>query len=83
MEDYNANRGEKMAGRRIDDHASFAGKGGKYPLPDGNKMKGFKSAEGSGHVGSDYPDLSESIHRDQEGSDRQSKKQKMKPGHRN
>jgi hypothetical protein len=71
-----------MAGRRIDDHKSFAGKGGKYPLPEGNKMKEFRSAEGQGHVGTDYPDTSEMIHRDQEVSDRQAAKQKMKPGYR-
>ena len=72
-----------MAGRRIDDHASFAGKAGKeYPLPEGNKMKRFESAEGSGHVGSDYSDTSELIRRDQMASDRQAKKQKMKSGER-
>lgn len=71
-----------MAGRRIDDHASFAGKGGEYPLPTGNKMKRFHSAEGQGHVGSDYPDTTEAIHRDQEAGDRMAGKQKLKSGHR-
>lgn len=71
-----------MAGKRIDDHTSFCGKGGKYPLPEGNKMKTFHSAEGSGHVGSDYPDTTERIHKDQMASDRQAKKQKMKEGYR-
>jgi len=71
-----------MSGRRIDDHASFAGKGGKYPLPDGNKMKGFKSAEGSGHVGSEYHDTSEEIMQDQEKGDSKAKSHKMKPGYR-
>ncbi len=71
-----------MSGRKIDDHASFAGKGGKYPLPEGNKMKTFHSAEGVGHEGHDYPDTSEAIHKDQVASDRQAKKQKMKPGYR-
>jgi hypothetical protein len=70
-----------MAGRRIDDHGSFCGKGGKYPLPEGNKMKSFKSAEGSGaeHM---YPDTSEEIHSDQMKGDREAKKQKMKTGYR-
>ena len=72
-----------MAGRRIDDHSGFPGKGGKeYPLPEGNKMKRYESAEGSGHVGSNYPDTSEAIHKDQMASDRQAKKQPMKPGYR-
>lgn len=71
-----------MAGRRIDDHGSFAGKGGKYPLPEGNKMKSFKSAEGSGRVGTDYPDTSEAIHSDQMKGGRETKKQKMKAGYR-
>lgn len=72
-----------MAGRRIDDHASFAGKAGKeYPLPEGNKMKSFKSAEGLAHVGEDYPDTSERIHSDQMKGDAEGKKQKMKPGYR-
>jgi hypothetical protein len=71
-----------MAGRRIDDHGSFAGKGGKYPLPDGNKMKSFRSAEGAGKIGPAYPDTSEEIHSDQMKSDRQAGKQKMKPGYR-
>lgn len=71
-----------MSGRRIDDHASFAGKGGKYPLPEGNKMKEYRSAEGDGHVGSEYPDTSEMIHRDQEKGDSKSKAHPMKPGYR-
>lgn len=72
-----------MAGRRIDDHASFAGKAGKeYPLPDGNKMKPFHSAEGSGHVGEDYDDTSERIHGVQMKGDKEIKKQKPKQGYR-
>ena len=71
-----------MSGRRIDDHASFAGKGGKYPLPEGNKMKEFKSAEGAGHEGMEYSDTSEKIHRDQEHGVGKAKGHKMKPGYR-
>ena len=71
-----------MSGRRIDDHASFAGKRGKeYPLPEGNKMKSFKSAEGDGHVGASYPDTSEAIHKDQEKGVSHMKKHKMKDGY--
>jgi hypothetical protein len=72
-----------MSGRHIDDHSSFAGKAGKeYPLPTGNKMKSFKSSEGSGHVGTNYPDTTEAIHKDQQMGDREMKKQKMKAGYR-
>ncbi len=70
-----------MAGRRIDDHASFAGKGGKYPLPEGNKMKEFRSAEGVGEE-SDYPDTSEKIYSDQKKGESKARGQKMKPGYR-
>lgn len=71
-----------MAGRRIDDHSAWMGKGGAYPLPEGNKMKGYRSAEGAGHVGSEYPDTSEAVHRDQESSIRQAEKKKLKSGER-
>jgi hypothetical protein len=72
-----------MAGRRIDDHASFAGKGGKYPLPEGNKMKEFHTAEGAGAISMDYPDTSEGIHRDQEKGISKAKGSPMKTGYRN
>lgn len=71
-----------MAGKRIDDHASFAGKSGKeYPLPEGNKMKSFRSAEGDGHVGSDYPDTSEMIEKDQKAGVSKARAHKMKSGY--
>lgn len=72
-----------MAGRRIDDHSSFAGKGGKYPLPEGNKMKEFHSAEGAGHLGTMYPDTSEQIHEIQKKGDSKAKSHAIKPGYRN
>jgi hypothetical protein len=71
-----------MAGRRIDDHNSWAGKGRDYPLPEGNKMKKYHSAEGVGEVGTDYPDTSEAIHRDQTHSESVARRQKMKSGQR-
>ena len=71
-----------MAGRRIDDHASFAGKSGKYPLPEGNKMKSFSSEEGAGAV-MDYPDTSEDIKRDQGMNVSKMHAHKIKAGHRN
>lgn len=82
MEHYTANKGKYMAGRKIDDHAGFFGKGGEYPLPTGNKMKRFHSAEGDGHVGSDYPDTSEAIHKNQMASNKESKKQSIRDNKR-
>lgn len=73
-----------MAGRKIDDHSFWAGKRGKDTIfPDGpHKTKEEHSAEGSGHVGTDYPDTTEAIHRDQEHSDSKIKAHKMKTGYR-
>jgi hypothetical protein len=72
-----------MSGRRIDDHASFAGKGGKMVLPEGNKIKQYKSADGSGHIGTMYPDTSEKIMEDQKKGDAKAKAHAIKPGYRN
>ena len=73
-----------MSGRRINDHASFAGKGGKDSvLPIGNKVKHERSAEGSGHIGMEYPDTTEAIHKDQMMGDSKIKGHKIKPGYRN
>lgn len=79
--DLNANSRGYMSGRRIDDHSSFAGKGGKYPLPEGNKMKEYKSAEGAGGL-SGYDDTSEAIHRDQKAGEGKLRSKPMKPGYR-
>ena len=72
-----------MSGRKIDDHASFAGSPGKMALPEGNKVKSYHSSEGSGHLGSQYPDTSEEIHRDQMHGDKKAKSHAIKPGYRN
>jgi hypothetical protein len=74
-----------MASRRIDDHSSFAGKSGKYPLPEGNKMKEFRSAEGAGKLNSremDDRDTSEGIHSVQEHGEKKVKGYAPKPGYR-
>jgi hypothetical protein len=68
-------------GQRIDDHASFAGKGGKYPLPVGNKMKEYRSAEGAGKE-SDFDDTSEAIHRDQQAGASKLRGKQLRPGYR-
>jgi hypothetical protein len=73
-----------MSGRRIDDHSFWAGraeKGGVFP--DGeHKLKQEHSAEGSGHLGSMYPDTTEQIHRDQMHADSKVKARPMKTGYR-
>jgi len=73
-----------MAGRRIDDHSFWAGKGGKEsPMPMQSKMRQEKSAEGgAAHVGMDYPDTTEAIERDQDHSASKAKAHKMKAGYR-
>ncbi len=70
-----------MAGRKIDDHGSWIGKGGKYPLPMESKMKEESSAEGAGGI-MDYPDTTEAIKRDQGGSASKLKGRPLKPGYR-
>lgn len=73
-----------MSGRKINEHASWMGKGKEYPLPNGPyKLKAERSAEGAGHVGSSYPDTSEDIHRDQEAGIRHVEGRKIKSGYRN
>lgn len=73
-----------MSGRRIDDHAWWAGKPGKNTVfPDGpHKTKEEHSAEGAGHVGSQYPDTTEDIHRDQMRGDSKIKGRPIRPGNR-
>ncbi len=73
-----------MAGRRIDDHSAWMGSRGQNSvLPDGpHKTKVERSAEGAGHIGTDYPDTTEAIHRDQMHGDSKIKSHKMKTGYR-
>lgn len=73
-----------MSGRRIDDHKSWMGAPGKDTVfPSGPyKTKEEHSAEGSGHLGSTYPDTTEQIRRDQMKADSKVKAHKMKEGYR-
>lgn len=70
-----------MSGRRITDY-------GGYPhtsdmaMKSKNRLDHYRSAEGEGHIGMEYPDTTEAIHRDQEQSDGKIGKHKMKPGYR-
>jgi hypothetical protein len=74
-----------MSGRKIDDHSFWAGKRGRNSVfPDGpHKEKEEMSAEGSGYLGSAYPDTTEQIREDQMKGDRKIKERPMKPGYRN
>lgn len=70
-----------MSGRRINDY------GGQPHTSDMSMkskthVKHYHSAEGSGHVGSMYPDTTEDIHRDQEHGDSKIKSKPMKSGYR-
>ena len=72
-----------MSGRRIDDHSFWAGGKSKGSVfPEGAKTKMETSAEGSGHVGTNYSDTTEMIRRDQMHSDGKVKAHPMKPGYR-
>lgn len=72
-----------MSGKRIDDHSSPFGKGGKNSVfPDGpHKVKVEHSAEGSGKV-SKYEDTTEAIRAQQSAGDSKIKGHAQKPGHR-
>lgn len=70
-----------MAGRRITDM-------GGYPhtsdmsMKSKNRVSHERSAEGAGHVGMNYPDTTDAIHRDQEHGIRKAKGHAMKQGYR-
>jgi hypothetical protein len=73
--------GDYMAGRRIDDF-------GGYPndseglMKSKTHLKSYRSADGSGHVGTNYSDTTEMVHRDQEHGNGKIKGHPMKPGYR-
>lgn len=73
-----------MSGRRIDDHATpFGGKEKGSQFPSGpHKLKEFSSADGSGHLGSMYPDTTEQIKSGQEKGNGKIKSHPMKEGNR-
>lgn len=70
-----------MSGRRIEDKGGMPGTSDEM-MASGNKLKHYKSAEGSGHIGTEYSDTTEMVHRDQEHGDGKIKSHKMKPGYR-
>jgi hypothetical protein len=73
-----------MAGRRIDDHAFWAGSGGKnMVLPDGGgKTKTVESAEGFGALGH-YEDTNETIVSQQKMASKKVHGHPHKTGYRN
>jgi len=71
-----------MAGRLINDHSSWMGKGGKdMVMPEGAKTKRESSAEGFGGL-SQYEDTTETIKSQQEMSKKKVHGLPMKAGHR-
>lgn len=74
--------GVNMAGRRIDDHSFWAGKGSKASvLPEGVHTKQESSADSAGSV-MKYEDTTEAIRSVQEAGEKQVKRHPMKPGYR-
>jgi len=72
-----------MGGRRIDDHAFFAGSPLKGSIfPEGNKVKEFKDGEGVGEL-MKYEDSAESIKSSQDMAKSKAKSHAQKPYHRN
>jgi hypothetical protein len=71
-----------MSGRRINDYDGMPHTS-DMAMKSKNSVKHFDSAEGSGHLGSQYPDTTEDIHRDQMHGDSKTKSHSMKPGYRN
>jgi hypothetical protein len=66
-------------GRRINDHSSWVGKGGKDSvMPMGNKVKHESSAEGAGHA-SQYEDTTEDIKASQEHNKKKVESHKNNP----
>ena len=70
-----------MSGRRIDDMGGMPHTS-DMSMKSKNYVKHYSSAEGSGHIGSMYPDTTEDIHRDQEHGDSKIKSKPMKAGYR-
>lgn len=70
-----------MSGRRINDFGGLPHTS-DMSMKSKNSVKHFSSAEGSGHVGMEYPDTTEAIKRDQERGDSKIKSHRMKEGSR-
>ncbi len=72
-----------MAGRKINDHSSWVGKGSSgVPFPAGAKMKSESSAEGFGSL-AHYEDTTEAIKSQQMANKAKVHGHPQKAGHRN
>lgn len=71
-----------MSGRRINDFGGLPHTS-DMSMKSKNNLKQYTSAEGSGHVGSNYPDTTEDIKRDQTAGNGKIKARPIKPGYRN
>lgn len=72
-----------MAGRKIDDHSSWVGKGSNGSVfPMGAKVKNESSAEGVGSLDK-YEDTTEAIKSQQEMNKRKAQSHAQKAGYRN
>jgi hypothetical protein len=70
-----------MSGRRINDYEGLPHTS-DMSMKSKNYVKHEKSAEGSGHLGMNYPDTTEDIRRDQMAGDGKIKGRAIKPGYR-
>ena len=70
-----------MSGRKIHDFGGMPHTS-DMAMKSKNHVKHYTSAEGSGHLGSLYPDTTEDIKRDQMHGDGKIKARPVKPGYR-
>jgi hypothetical protein len=70
-----------MAGRKITDMGGMPHTS-DMSMKSKTHTKEYHSAEGSGHVGTNYSDTTEAIRNDQMAGDGKIKGHKMKPGYR-
>lgn len=72
-----------MSGRKIDDHKFWAGSSEEGTVfPKGAKMKAERSGESEGDLGSNYPDTTDDIRRDQDRGADKIRSRPVKPGNR-
>jgi len=70
-----------MSGRKINDFGGMPASSDAM-MKSKTHLKEYHSAEGSGHLGSEYPDTTEGIREVQMKGDGKIKGHKMKPGYR-
>ena len=70
-----------MSGRRINDYGGYP-RDSDGMMKSKNRLSHEMSAEGAGHLNSEYPDTTEDIHRVQDEGIRKAEARKIKPGYR-